>query len=73
MQVILIIATMGYASITDIKHVTMESIAQCSRVRDAIQHIRDDETCKRPGRTFHTLMCVSREIPVPKPRPEPKS
>ena len=73
MQVILIIATMGYMTVTDINYVTMESLEQCSQVRDSIQPIRDDETCKRQGRTFQTLMCVSREIPVPKPRPEPKS
>ena len=73
MQVILIIATMGYMTVTDINYVTMESLEQCSQVRDAIQPLRDDETCKRQGRTFQTLMCVSREIPVPKPRPEPKS
>jgi hypothetical protein len=70
MQVILIIATLGYMTVTDIKYVTMETLEQCAQVRDAIQPLREDETCKR---TFQTLMCVEREIPMPKPRPKLKS
>ena len=65
MKTFIIIATMGYLSVTDIERIEMVNINECAKLRDVLQF----KIPKGINQPLINLTCVNLRTPVPKMRP----